>query len=296
MHRVFFHGSDFDGWASAAIYALRKKDVALYPVDYGEKMPLEVVEKNDIVAILDYCPDDFEEIQRIMEIVPVFYWIDHHKTSRKMYKEHRFADIHTPPGLFITDSEKEPRAACVLTYMYLHGVTYEEVPYYIRLLGMWDIHDFSDKQTLPFQYAMRAWLGHPMEKLQQWKKLIKPSKSDHQLFQKLIDAGRYIILYEEKKNKKEAKKLCFEMEFEGYKTIAVNRILLASDFFKDIYNPKIHDLMLQFGYIGDGQWKLSFRSETIDCAELAERFNGGGHAGASGVVVNDLPKELKKLI
>jgi oligoribonuclease NrnB/cAMP/cGMP phosphodiesterase (DHH superfamily) len=295
MHRVFFHGSDFDGWASVAIYALRKINTVMYPVEYGQKIPLEVVEKNDIVAILDFCPDDFEEVQRIMEMVPVFYWIDHHKTSRKMYKEHRFEAIHTPPGQFITDSEEEPRAACELTYMYLYGCEYQDIPYYIRLLGRWDVGDYSDKQTIPFQYAMRAWLKHPMENLQQWKKLLYPSKSDHKLFQKLIEAGKYIKLYEEKKNEKEAKTLCFEMEFEGYKTLAVNRILLGSDFFQSLYNPKIHDLMLQFGYV-DGQWKLSFRSETIDCAELAERFNAGGHACAAGATLSELPNEIKNKI
>jgi uncharacterized protein len=296
MHRCFFHGSDFDGWASAAIYALRKRNTVMYPVEYGQKIPLEVVEKNDIVSILDFCPDDFEEVQRIMEMVPVFYWIDHHKTSRKMYKEHRFEDIHTPPGQFITDSEEEPRAACELTYMYLHGCEYQDVPYYIRLLGRYDVWDHaSDKQVLPFQYAMRAWLSHPMENLQQWKKLLNPSTSDHKLFQKLIEAGRYILMYEQKKNEKEAKALCFEMEFEGYKTLAVNRILLSSDFFKSLYNPKVYDLLLQFGY-KDGQWQLSFRSETIDCAELAEKYLGGGHSRAAGSVVKELPKQIKDLI
>ena len=292
MHRVFFHADDFDGWACAAIYALRKLKVKLYPISYGQEFPCQDIEKNDIVAILDFCPDDPETIQKIMEIVPVFHWVDHHKSSRKMYKENDFKTIHTPPGEFITDSEENPMAACELLYMFMHDVEYKDIPYYIRLLGRYDCWQHQDKQTVPFQYAMRAWLKSPMENLQQWKKLIRPSKDDHKLFQKLIEAGKYIRMYEEKKNKMECEALCFEMEFEGYKTLAVNRNLLSSTFFKSKYNPKIHDLMLQFAFMNN-QWKLSFRSETIDCSELAERFGGGGHASAASCHVSELPKEIK---
>ena len=295
MHRVFYHADDFDGWACAAIYALRKFKVKLYPMSYGQVFPYQDIEKTDVVAILDFCPDDPEMIQRIIEKVPVFYWVDHHKSSRKLYEENDFKTIHLPPGEFVTDSEDNPMAACELLYMFLYDVEYKDIPYYIRLLGRWDCWQHQDPQTVPFQYAMRAWLSNPLDNLQQWKKLLKPSKSDHQLFQKLIEAGRYIRLYEEKKNEKEAKALCFEMEFEGYKTLAVNRTLLGSEFFKSLYNPKIHDLMLQFGYT-DGMWKLSFRSETIDCAELAEKYNAGGHARAAGATLKELPKQIKDLI
>lgn len=296
-HRIFYHEADLDGHASAAIYALRKNKYTLHPVDYGKKFPWEVVEDDDIVVILDFCPDDPEMIQRTMERVPVFYWIDHHKSSRKMYKENNFSRIHTPPGQFITDSDDKQFAACELTYMFVHDCEYKDVPYYIRLLGRYDIWDFSDKQTLPFQYAMKAYLPNPIENLQQWKKIVRPSKSDHKLFQKLIEAGKYIKLYEDKKNAVLAKELCFEMEFEGYKTLAINRTIESSNFFKEVYNPKFHDLILQFAFHGDF-WKLSFRSDKkeVDCAKIAEKLGAGGHAAASGAVLKELPKEIKDKI
>lgn len=294
-HQVFFHGDDFDGWACAAIYALKKQKVKLYPISYGQEFPHQDIEKNDVVVILDFCPDDPETIQKIMEVVPVFHWVDHHKSSRKMYEENDFKTIHTPPGEFITDSEEEPMAACELLYMFLHDVEYKDIPYYIRLLGRWDVGDYTDKQTVPFQYAMKAWLSNPQDNLQQWKKLLRPSSADHKLFQKLIEAGKYIKLYKEKEDEFNADRLCFEMEFEGYRTLAVNRIFLDTAFFKSKYNPKVHDLILQFGF-KDGSWKLSFRSETIDCSKLAEKFNAGGHPRAAGANVKELPKEIKDKI
>jgi oligoribonuclease NrnB/cAMP/cGMP phosphodiesterase (DHH superfamily) len=297
VHRIFFHEGDLDGWASAAIYALRKQKYTLHPVDYGKKFPWEVVEDDDIVVILDFCPDDPEMIQRTMERVPVFYWIDHHKSSRKMYKENNFHKIHTPPGQFITDSDEEQYAACELTYMFVHECEYKDVPYYVRLLGRWDVGDYSDRQTEPFQYAMNAYLPNPIDNLQQWKKLIRPSTSDHKLFQKLIESGKYIKLYQEKRDEKECKRLCFEIEFEGFRALCVNRILVGTSYFKSIYNPKLHDLLIQFGFQGDN-WKLSFRSikDEVDCSLIAEKYNGGGHFHSSGCQLYDLPKQIKERI
>lgn len=294
MHRVYYHGSDFDGWACAAIYALRKQKVELNPVEYGQEINFDNLENHDVVAILDFCPDAPNVIREVMEKVPVFYWIDHHKTSREMYEKEDFKLIHTPPGQFITDSEDNPMAACELLYMFLHDVEYKDIPYYIRLLGRFDVWRHEDPQTLPFQYAMKAWLGEPRKNLQQWKKLLRPSKSDHKLFQKLIEAGKYIMMYESNKNKEIAEKLCFEMEFEGYRTLAINRTMESSKFFESIYNPKIHDLMLQFGY-WDGKWILSFISDKkdVDCSVIAKKYGGGGHRSASGSVVKELPKEIK---
>jgi hypothetical protein len=144
---------------------------------------------------------------------------------------------------------------------------------------------------------MKAYLPNPIENLQQWKKLLNPSKPDHKLFQKLIEHGKYIKMYDEKESAKKARDLCFEMEFEGYKTLAINRTLESSKFFDSVYNPKKHDLILQFAYHGDF-WKLSFRTDkgNVNCAALAEKFGGGGHGNASGCTLQELPKEIKDRI
>ena len=294
--KIFSHRGDLDGWASAAIAlptAGRAKP-ELHLVEYGEPFPAEIIQEHDKVIILDFCPEDPDMVQEIIEKSSVFWWIDHHVSSRRMVEEHNFLDLLSPPSAFITDSEENPMAACELAYMFFKKVEYKDIPYHIRLLGRYDIWDHTDKQTLPFQYAMRAYLDPPTQDMQKWKKLINPSKTDLELFKRLIDAGTYIKMYEDKKNASIAKHLCFEMEFEGYRTIAVNRILESSLFFKEVYNPKKHDLMLQFGWDGN-QWKLSFRSDkkTVDCSKLAEKYSGGGHAGAAGAAVQELPPDIR---
>jgi len=219
------------------------------------------------------------------------------ESSRRMYKEEQFEKIHTPPGLFITDSKESPMAACELLYMYLYKCDYDKIPYYVRLLGRFDVWDHSDPQTVPFQYAMRAWLGDPRTNIQQWKKLIRPSSADHKFFQKMIEHGKYIRMFDQKEAEKKAATLCFEMEFEGYKTLAVNRTLENSLFFDSQYDKKKYDLILQFAYHGE-YWKLSFRTDKkkVKCDSLAEKYGGGGHRGSSGCVLKELPKEILERI
>ena len=297
MRRIYYHKDDFDGQASGAVCAdvYSKAMYHLYPLSYGQEIPVSEIADIDSVLLLDFCPDDPMVIREMIERSCIFYWIDHHETSRRMYKENNFADIHIPPGVFITDSDDNKMSACELAYMFLHNVSYDKIPYYIKLLGRYDVWDFTDRQTLPFQYGMRAWLKPPTENMQQWKRLLRPSSSDHKLFKKLIDVGKYVAMYENENNKRDSKSLCFGMDFHGYRTLAINRINLNSLFFDSEYNPKIHDLILQFGY-KDGKWVLGFRSNTINCADLAEKYGGGGHSRAAGAVVEILPKQIKDFI
>jgi len=298
MHIKIFSHTDLDGHASAAIAALKHKDkVDIHLIDYGDPFPLDKIKKNDAVYLLDFCPNDPDIIEEILERAVWFKWIDHHVSSRNMVEKAYLQDLFAPPSEFITDSEQSPKAACELTYMHLYNVEYHDVPYHIRLLGRFDIWDHTDRQTVPFQYAMRAYLDPPTKNIQKWKKLIYPTKQDLTLLNKLIESGTYIKMYEDKKNAITSKLLCFEMEFEGYRTIAVNRVLESSLFFNEVYNPKKHDLMLQFAYTGN-RWQLSFRSDKkdVDCSKIAEKYSGGGHRGASGCEVKELPNEIKEFV
>ncbi|MCF0117930.1 MAG: bifunctional oligoribonuclease/PAP phosphatase NrnA [Bacilli bacterium] len=47
-----------------------------------------------------------------------------------------------------------------------------------------------------------------------------------------------------------------------------------------------------------GNWKVSIRSKQIDISQVAEKYNGGGHANASGcelATIDELPKLIKEL-
>jgi hypothetical protein len=98
--------------------------------------------------------------------------------------------------------------------------------------------------------------------------------------------GRYIKMYEDKKNEFAAKDMCFDMEFEGLPSLVINRIGESSHFFDSVFDNRKYKLIVQFGFVGDG-WRLSFRTQrkTIDCAKIAEKFGGGGHKKAAGAFV-----------
>ena len=44
-----------------------------------------------------------------------------------------------------------------------------------------------------------------------------------------------------------------------------------------------------------GNWRVSLRSSGIDISHIAEKYNGGGHAQASGLKLKNLD-ELKDLL
>ena len=54
------------------------------------------------------------------------------------------------------------------------------------------------------------------------------------------------------------------------------------------------EVATQLRDLGDGNWRVSFRSRgKVDVSALAERFGGGGHHNAAGCVIAARPKEIE---
>ncbi|MCF8012493.1 MAG: hypothetical protein K9L56_14570 [Clostridiales bacterium] len=294
--KCYYHGNDLDGLASGALMRMKHPKAHMYPVDYGQPFPIDEINQYDVVAIVDFCPDDFDIIEEIIKRASIFWLIDHHVTTREKANKHNLKKRLKDPSVFITDSDEERYAACELVYMWMHNVGYDKVPYYLSLLGRYDVWDHSNPDTLPFQYAARAWFDDPRKDMQKWKKLFNENiTANKQQLQGLVEKGRLIREYERKQNSQFANKECFEVEFEGYKAIAVNRPYTGSKFFDSVYDSKRHDLMISFGWNGKA-WSLSFYSEKIDVSQIARKYGGGGHAGSAGFTTSELPGVFKDIL
>jgi len=292
--KIYYHSNDLDGLASGALFKIKHPGADMYPVDYGQPFPVDEINVADVVAIVDFCPDDFDIIEKIIEKASILWLIDHHVTTREKADKHNLKRRLKKPSEFVTDSDEEKYAACELTYMWMHNTT--KVPYYLTLLGRYDIWDHSDPNVLPFQYAARAWLDDPRKDLQKWKKLIyMPRSTDEKYMQGLIDKGKLIMEYVRKEHEKFAQNECFELEFNGYKALAVNRPYTGSHFFNSVYDPKKHDMVMSFGFNGKN-WKVSMYSDKIDVSKIATTYQGGGHQGAAGFTVDELPKEIEEAL
>lgn len=296
---VCLYHKDLDGWASGAIIKYRHPQMKMYPIDYGEEVPVDWIldAKNPVLFMVDFCPSDFDLVERLVESCNIFVWIDHHVSSiKEAYSRGLFDKFHSGCTAYL-DEHHERYAACELTYMWAlsKNQTYEEVPYYIKLLGMYDTWRFDDANVLPFQYAMRAWIDNPKDNISQWKKLIQNTPKDQEVLGGLIEKGKFVQKYEQRKQADLASQTAFEVDFQGYRAIAANVAFTNSKFFDAVWQDNRHDLMIAFMWTGS-QWRISFYSPKIDVSKIAEQFQGGGHQNASGCNLKELPEELKEAV
>jgi hypothetical protein len=124
------------------------------------------------------------------------------------------------------------------------------------------------------------------------------SKYSDDLIKDTIKDGQLILKYQKQENEKYAKSCAMEIDFKGFKAIAINKLLTNSQIFDSVWDESKYDLMITFGVRANGMWTMSFYStkENVDCSEIAKIFNGGGHAGAAGCNFKTLPPDFVKQI
>ncbi len=90
-----------------------------------------------------------------------------------------------------------------------------------------------------------------------------------------------------------AKSYGFETEFEGYKCFALGIYMFGSEAFGGRMNT--YDICLSYEYLGD-KWTVGLYSDGkgIDVGKIAQKYGGGGHAGASGFTCKELPFKKKE--
>ena len=60
-------------------------------------------------------------------------------------------------------------------------------------------------------------------------------------------------------------------------------------------NEEEYDMFIGFSYNGKS-WNYSLRSTKVDCSQIAMKYGGGGHKGASGFSTDELILEITKSI
>jgi nanoRNase/pAp phosphatase (c-di-AMP/oligoRNAs hydrolase) len=103
---------------------------------------------------------------------------------------------------------------------------------------------------------------------------------------KLLEDGKTIEKYKQASDVSINESLGYETEFEGMKCWAINRGRISSDRLGDRISK--YDALLP--YLHDGkQFTVSMYSQKVDVSEIAKKYGGGGHKGASGFQCNALP-------
>ena len=275
--KCFFHSSDLDGQCSGAIIKMAYPDCELIGINYGDDFPWDSIKRNDTVILVDISLQPFSDMEKLSNMCSL-YWIDHHISAINEYeksKNFRPADV----------SLNTEYAACELTWKYFNKTS---IPYYVTLLGQFDIWNHSNPDTLFFQYGLSQYNTNPDNQIL-WEKL-----KLKQFLTEIINEGRHIKKYVDKENIKYLKNAGFETEFSGYKCYAVNKLFCGSLIFDSLKNKEDYDIFIIFGY-NNFKWSISLYSEkdNIDVSKLAKKYGGGGHKGASGFQLKEKPVFIK---
>jgi oligoribonuclease NrnB/cAMP/cGMP phosphodiesterase (DHH superfamily) len=277
--KVFYH-EDHDGeCAAAAIRLLIDENATFYGCNYNRSAPIDQIQQGDTLYIVDFSVEPAEMDKLIEKIgVESIIWIDHHKSAIEKYINYP----HDIPG-----RRGVSEAACVLTWRYLMGDKFS-TPEFVVLVGDYDSWhwNFGDR-TRTFKAGLSGYSTKPDAEI--WKKLYRHPP----LVNNIIEEGEIIDRYLTIQNKSKIESWAYTAEIDGHEAIIINS-LGGSLIFGDLQDK----YSILATYIHDGEaFNVSLYSKTVDVRVIAEKYGkisglgGGGHTGAAGFRVIDLPFE-----
>lgn len=267
MNTLCLHHNDADGRACGAIVRRALgKEVVLYEMDYGESLPLDLIVVADHILIVDFSLPK-EEMEQLA-IYHQFTWIDHHKSALDEM------DGSASQWAGIRDTSE---AACVLTWRYFFSD--QPVPQAITLIGDRDIWRWAEVNTGAFNEGLYQYYTRPMND-ELWVPLLN---DDPEMLSRIIELGGTLREARLREIRRTTARYGFGAIFEGYRTFVVN--LRGSG---DL-GAQIRATGYQMGYcyvdkVSEGQLMtfVTLYSDEVDVSKIAQKFGGGGHAGAAG--------------
>lgn len=284
-----FHHNDNDGYCSA-YWVLKKaktmEDIQLYEMDYEKEFPFNEIEKDEEIYIVDYSilPED---MLKLLEITPNVTWIDHHQSAIK-----RYDDFPTD----IRGIRYDGIAACLLTWCYLTHMTDggkgdveefnpsmgSDAPMFTKLIADYDVWTFLyGETTKEFQIGLSVEDRNPTSEL--WDDLYDDWSEEY--LSDICDDGAIMLKYRDSFAKEYCESKSYECKFEGFNCLCLNVGLGGSEYFENV--DKEYDMYILYSFNGKN-WNYSLRSDTVNVADVAMKYEGGGHPGAAGFVSDKL--------
>lgn len=280
MILVYYH-NDLDGICSAAIIIKKfgADDVKCIPVQYnGDTWDKEEVEQAESVYIVDFTFPDMDELIKVAG--RKLRWIDHHKTAMEQHP----VIWDSTEILGIRDLD---RSGCGLTWWYCFEYT---IPYSVRYVEDRDLWRFFFEDTKAFCAGANAILSDPYN--EEWGSLLEPACVSAMC--RIIDIGTVLIQSQERRVEYLFKS-GIDTEFHGHAARIVNTTSDISELGEYIYKKPEYEIAVMWQVIGD-KMIVSLRSDSIDCAEIAQMYGGGGHRGAAGFQVDNVAGFPMKLL
>ena len=301
MKKVYiYHHNDHDGIVAAGILYNYIIDIGIYKpediifnmIDYQKELNFDHIDfdNNEQVWFLDYSfsneynKKEFEKLLKRRKYTSDITWIDHHKTSVRLFEGYQI------PGIRDT-----ALSATALTYFVLNLGSFDyteviddmtiadlihknkHVPKFIKYIDDYDCWKKLYPETNDFHYGLT--LSDPKDPI--INKLLNSNKDINDI----ISTGKKIQEYLAFENKEyHVDMYGFEYilpeEHGGYKCFCMNRkgnSIMFGDKIKE------YDAVIPF-YFNGSRWTYSMFTEkdNVDCESVARSYGGGGHLKAAG--------------
>ncbi len=265
---ICFHHNDPDGHSSGAIVKYALGDVVtLIESDYdGTPIPWNMVEEAEQIIVTDFS-FSVEDMTRLAEGRELI-WIDHHRSAMAEFEG--IADDW--PGL-----RDLSEAACVLTWK--HFFPERDVPRAIVLIGDRDIWRWAEEDTGPFNESLYNH-NYKADQADFWKPLFA---DDAPILEKMIKEGALLRRVKLKGVDHTMEARSFEVEFEGYQTLAINT--RGNGDIGNYGRDRGYEIVYTYAdkmQVDGLTTVVTLFSNKIDVSVIAKSYGGGGHACASG--------------
>ena len=311
--KCFYH-NDPDGKASAfCVHAwvglTDQYDTEYFPIDYNQNFPIDDIHEGEQIWIVDFSiqPDEMRALLKKTDDVT---WIDHHKTAIAKYEDFE----HEIRGVRL-DGE----AGCTLTYKYIHWWTgrgagpielqhdrsgIHPVPRCLVLIGDRDVWAWEHGDETKYFHAGHLMYDSSPESEFWWKCMDHecPESTDpkntgnadarirgNKFWEQVMDKGRTVVQYRDRFHKELNDAIGFDLEFEGYKTRALNICRVGSEAFGGDPAFEDYEILMPFSFNGEKFTVSMYSAGSPDVSEIAVRHGGGGHQRAAGFVCDSLP-------
>jgi len=259
---VFYHHNCPDGFSAAWVAWKKLKDKAEYKwLDY--QAPFNYDFRDKTLYFLDVVPGkaDFRRLLKRNRIIV----IDHHISSEQMIK--KATDYSFSLG----------HCAAVLAWHYFFPK--RRMPRLLKYVEDLDLWKFRQ----PYSKEINAAISTVDFDFQQWSKLARRLETTKGR-REYIKEGRAIMNYKNKIIEKVSSR-AQRVIFAGKEALAVNSSVLVSEIGNALLQRQVPVAIIWFET--KDKRKVSLRSDgTVNVAELAEKYNGGGHRQAAGFVLD----------
>jgi oligoribonuclease NrnB/cAMP/cGMP phosphodiesterase (DHH superfamily) len=292
--KIIYH-SDADGRCAAAVtwrgpLVNRSSAYEIIEAEYkdtnGEKALINpsVFHPNEVVIIVDFSLKP-KLMNEVLKITPYVIWLDHHTTAFDYEKQY---------SKKLDGIRDNDYAGCELAWKYF--MPDSQMPRAVELIGDRDkwAFNFGDISR-QFTEGLKLYPHKPTDPI--WdillgKELGLDLGGREQLeVDKIVGEGWTCMKYRDAICRDYLESFGFETEFEGYKAFAIGIYMFGSDAFG--IKLKEYPLCLSFEFDGE-EYLVGLYSEQIDVRPIAQKYGGGGHKGAGGIITKELPFRKKR--